>query len=107
MVDAGSSDVLSVQVDNDGTIVVCGDIDIAGGPVLDEALRSQESGALMTLDVYNVSFIDSSGLRSLLNASRRAAERSSHVVLRNVGPEVARLLEITGTTERFTIEPKP
>jgi anti-sigma B factor antagonist len=107
MVDAGSSDVLRVEVDNDGTIVIHGDIDIAGGPVLDEALRSQDSGELMTLDVSNVSFIDSSGLRSLLNASRRAADRSSHVVLRNVGPEVARLLEITGTTERFTIEPKP
>jgi anti-sigma B factor antagonist len=107
MVDAGSSDVLRVEVDNDGTIVIHGDIDIAGGPVLDEALRSQDSGEPTTLDLYNVSFIDSSGLRSLLKASRRAAERSSHVVLRNVGPEVARLLEITGTSERFTIEPKP
>jgi anti-sigma B factor antagonist len=107
MAEARNNDVLRVEVDNDGTIVVHGDIDIAGGPVLDEALCSQEIRERMTLDLHNVSFIDSSGLRSLLNASRRAAERSLHVVLRNVGPEVARLLEITGTTERFTIEPKP
>jgi anti-anti-sigma factor len=50
-----------------------------------------------------VGFIDSSGLRTLLTASRRAAERSSGVVLHHVGPEIARLLEITGTTAQFTI----
>jgi anti-sigma B factor antagonist len=104
VVETGSSDSLKVEIESDGTIVVYGDIDIAGGPVLDEALRSQEGAGPVVIDLHNVSFIDSSGLRSLLNASRRATERSSHVVLRGVGQEVARLLEITGTTERFTLE---
>jgi anti-anti-sigma factor len=53
-----------------------------------------------------VTFIDSSGLRSLLGASRRAAERSGKVVLRSPSPSVQRLLEITGTTAQFSIEPE-
>lgn len=105
MVETGSNDSLRVEIEPDGTIVVYGDIDIAGGPVLEEALRAHQGDGPVAIDLHNVSFIDSSGLRSLLNASRRAAERSSHVALRGVGHEVTRLLEITGTTERFTVEP--
>ena len=56
------------------------------------------------IDLGDVFFIDSSGLRSLLGASRRARTRGATVVLRNVGSEVLRLLEITGTTEHFSIE---
>jgi anti-sigma B factor antagonist len=107
VVETGSSDSLRVEVDTSGTIVVFGDIDIAGGPILEDALRSQEGSGPVAIDLHNVSFIDSSGLRSLLNASRRATDRSSHVVLRGIGPEVRRLLEITGTTEQFSIEPTP
>jgi anti-sigma B factor antagonist len=105
VVDTGNSDSIRVEVDDSGTIIVHGDIDIAGGPILEDALlAAQQSSHPVTIDLRDVSFIDSSGLRSLLNASRRATERSSHVVLREVGPEVTRLLEITGTTQRFSIE---
>ena len=105
MVDSASSDSLRVEVDVNGTIIVHGDIDIAGGPILEDALRAaQQTNKQVIIDLRDVSFIDSSGLRSLLNASRRATEQSSHIVLREVGPEVTRLLEITGTTQRFSIE---
>ena len=52
----------------------------------------------------DVFFIDSSGLRSLLGASRRAQARNTVVVLRSVGAQVERLLQITGTTDQFVIE---
>ena len=58
----------------------------------------------IVIDLGDVYFIDSSGFRSLLSASRRARARKSDVVLRNIGSEVLRLLEITGTTEHFSIE---
>lgn len=101
---SAGNDSLSVRVDADGTIVVRGDIDIAGGPILDDAIRDAVRIGPMVLDLAAVSFIDSSGLRSLLNASRRAQDHGGTVLLRAVGPEVVRLLEITGTTERFHIE---
>jgi anti-sigma B factor antagonist len=98
------SEALTVEIDRDGVIIVQGDIDIAGGPLLDEAIRTRSMDSPMTIDLMGVSFIDSSGLRSLLNASRRASERGASVKLRGVHHAVFRLLEITGTTERFTIE---
>lgn len=104
MNEAGSNESLTVEIDPDGTIVVHGDIDIAGGPVLEAVILSHEGSNQVVIDLADVSFIDSSGLRSLLGASRRALARNSTVKLRSVGPEVARLLQITGTSDQFTIE---
>ena len=104
MTEAGHNESLTVDIDSDGTIVVHGDIDIAGGPKLEAVILSRENGAPMAIDLGDVFFIDSSGLRSLLGASRRAQTRHTTVVLRAVGPEVARLLQITGTTDQFVIE---
>lgn len=104
MTDTGNNESLTAEIDPDGTIVVHGDIDIAGGPKLESVILSRENTERIVIDLGDVFFIDSSGLRSLLGASRRAQARNTMVVLRGVGPEVARLLQITGTTEQFTIE---
>jgi anti-anti-sigma factor len=99
-----NDDLMQLHVDDDGVIVVSGDIDMATGPLLDAAIARTSGDGPIVLDLGGVGFIDSSGLRTLLVASRHAADRHSHVVLRRIGPEVARLLEITGTTAQFTIE---
>ena len=104
MSEMGNQDSLSVDIDGDGVIIVHGDIDVAGGPILDAAIRERENDGPVVIDLGDVFFIDSSGLRSLLGASRRANERDGTVSLRHVRSEALRLLEITGTTERFTIE---
>ncbi len=104
MTETASDDSFTVNVASNGVLVVHGDIDIAGGPVLNAAILEREpSDDDVIIDLGEVCFIDSSGLRSLLSAARRARERASRVVLRNVGPEIARLLEITGTTDQFVI----
>ncbi|MEP7202254.1 MAG: STAS domain-containing protein [Ilumatobacteraceae bacterium] len=100
----GNHDSLTVDNGPDGAIVVHGDIDVAGGPKLESAIVARETDGPIVIDLGDVYFIDSSGLRSLLGASRRARARSADVVLRNVGAEVLRLLEITGTTDHFSIE---
>jgi anti-anti-sigma factor len=102
--ETGNNGSLTVQTEPGGAIVVHGDIDVAGGPVLDAAIAACESSDAVVVDLADVFFIDSSGLRGLLAASRRAEERGTVVILRAVGAEVARLLQITGTTDRFTIE---
>ena len=104
MTDMGNYDSLTVENAPGGAIVVHGDIDVAGGPILEAALLRRESEGVIVIDLGDVYFIDSSGLRSLLGASRRARGRGASVVLKRVGPEVLRLLEITGTTDNFTIE---
>lgn len=99
-----SNQSMTVTIGPDGAIVVHGDIDIAGGPDLDAAILAHEIEHPVVIDLGDVLFIDSSGLRSLLSASRRALARDATVVLRTVGPEVMRLLQLTGTTDQFTIE---
>jgi anti-sigma B factor antagonist len=97
---------LSVDRGSDGVIVVHGDIDVAGGPILEAALLKVDGNTPVIIDLDDVFFIDSSGLRCLLGAGRRAHARGTNVVLRGVGSEVLRLLEITGTTDQFSIEPR-
>jgi anti-sigma B factor antagonist len=100
----GSQDSLTVDNSVGGVIVVHGDIDVAGGPILEAAIRERENDGPVVIDLGDVYFIDSSGLRSLLGASRRARDRGATVSLRRVRSEVLRLLEITGTTQQFSIE---
>jgi anti-anti-sigma factor len=100
----GKQDSLTVESDAAGVVIVHGDIDVAGGPILEAAILRREIDGPVIIDLGDVYFIDSSGLRSLLGASRRARELDAMVVLRNVGAEVLRLFEITGTTGHFSIE---
>jgi len=100
---------LTTEAADDGTIVVAGDIDMAGGPIVEQALQARESelqasgGGDIVVDLTGVHFMDSSGLRSMLAAARLAAARQAALELRSVGPEIIRLLEITGTIDQFTI----
>jgi anti-anti-sigma factor len=96
----------AVQVDLEGdAVVVRGDIDAAGGMTLDAFLSQLPPPAPTVLDIADVDFIDSTGLRTLLIAARRAHSEGSTLVLRNTGTAVRRVLEITGTTELFDLEP--
>jgi anti-anti-sigma factor len=103
MTDSGNQAV-TVTIEDDGVIVVVGEVDMAAGPLLDRALELRTDDDPVVIDVGGVDFIDSSGLRSLLAAARSADRRGASVVLRDVGPEVARLLDITGTAGQFTLE---
>jgi anti-sigma B factor antagonist len=104
MAEAASNESLQVLVGADGVIVAIGDIDVAGGPLVDAAIVDGESDQPVVIDLTEVTFIDSSGLRSLLSASRRAGDRGTEVVLRSPSAAVRRLLEITGTEGQFRIE---
>jgi anti-sigma B factor antagonist len=104
LTELNSNEFLSIDVTEDGAIVVSGDVDIAGGPVLEAKLLQHDAAQPMIVDLERVTFMDSSGLRNLLAASHRARQSGSKVVLRNVGPEVWRLLEITKTVGHFVVE---
>jgi anti-anti-sigma factor len=95
---------LRVDVDPSGVLIVHGDIDIAGGPTLEAYVLRFENGEPIVMDLADVDFIDSSGLRTLLSASRRAGLRGTEVQLRNVGPAVRRMLDITGTSDHFQFQ---
>lgn len=67
------------------------------------ASQLEPAGAVV-VDCGLVEFIDSSGLRVLLEARERADRDGHPLVLRNPSEVVLRLLKITATDELFTIE---
>ena len=86
LTDMGNQDSLSVDNGPGGVIVVHGDIDVAGGPILEAAILDRESDGPIVIDLGDVYFIDSSGLRSLLGASRRARARGATSFCATSGP---------------------
>jgi anti-sigma B factor antagonist len=80
-----------------------GPLDIATSGAVEEALRSAlEGGGPVRLDLSDVTFMDSSGMRSLLRAFRLARERDAAFELIPGPPVVQRVLHVTGLADLLT-----
>jgi anti-sigma B factor antagonist len=91
---------ITEQPNGETTLSVAGEIDAATVATLATALRTAINGAdVVTVDLSGVGFIDSSGIRCMLEA-RLEAERAS-VDLRVVGvqPSTMRILQIAGVEQ--------
>jgi len=82
-------------------IACAGELDLAASEVLsarvDELLES--GPARVILDLGGVTFLDSSGLRMVLEARTRAAGRGVPLTVAPGPPPVQRIFELTHTTE--------
>ena len=80
-----------------------GELDLATVPVVEEQLSELEAAGFtnLTLDLRDVRFLESTGLRMLLRWN--AKSRADRFVFRLVAgpPAVGRLLDLTCTTEQF------
>jgi anti-sigma B factor antagonist len=77
------------------TFFLEGELDMATVPVMEEALASAAAGrGPVTLDLSEVTFIDSSGLRAILTALRELAV--DRIILHGVHDAVRRTIEIVG-----------
>ena len=75
-----------------------GDIDAGNAPLLREVLRQVlESGEAQHVEVTmrDVTFLDSSGLGMLVAAQRAATAKGRTLMLREAGPVVRMVLEVT------------
>ena len=98
--------LLSVTVTYfDGTAVVevAGELDIASVPELAHELGSLEP-CNVTVDLTRVTFVDSSGLRCLVDAHQRMRGLGSTLRVRGTSPIVRRTFEITGLDEALLVE---
>jgi anti-sigma B factor antagonist len=84
-------------------LAVAGEIDMDSAPQLLEAivLAHQAAGTDVTLDLRDVTFMDSRGLAAMITAQRHLAREEARLRLVNPCPAVATVLEITGVRSLF------
>jgi anti-sigma B factor antagonist len=81
-----------------GLIRVKGDIDLLDAPRLDEVAQKMigDGAHTLVIDLDGVPFMDSSGLRVLIDAHRRANAHGGTITVRRPSPFIHSLLELTG-----------
>ena len=97
---------LSVEkiVENDKTVVsVVGEVDAASADTLRNAILEVIDGGQpnIAVDMRDVTFMDSSGLRVLIAGFKAAESSGGALKVRDPSDVVTRLLEITGQLDRF------
>lgn len=99
-----NGDLLEVSVERTGTTVqvaVRGEVDISTVEQLRQRISRElaADGEILLIDLTEVSFIDSSGLRAILEAAALAPERVRVIP----GPVALRLFTITGVADRLPL----
>jgi anti-anti-sigma factor len=93
--------------DGDGERVIRlrGELDIESAPDLERVLlRRRPAGQRVVLDLTELKFMDSTGLRVLLRARVAADEGRWEINLRNVPPTIRRLFDMTGVQAALPAE---
>jgi len=102
--DGGSAGSLAFNVrvinagDGSARVLVTGELDLATAPRLDSALTSALSDwALVVLDLSSVSFIDSTGLSTILAGVSTSQLNGGRLVISStLGPQPRKLFELAG-----------
>ena len=106
--DTGAFEVTTEMGEGRALLIVSGELDSHTAPTFDGAIDAlPDAVAEIAIDLADVGFIDSSGLRVLIRARRRLGDTPGSLTLRNPSPSLIRLLEITGLSDHFPIEPLP
>lgn len=107
-----SEDYLKVEceVSGDGRSVCLrldGEVDLDTARLVEDALLPalEPRCTRLVVDLADVSFMDSSGLRVLVVARNALDDRGAEMVIANVNDQLRRLFEISGLISAFTFEP--
>jgi anti-sigma B factor antagonist len=86
-------------------IVAHGELDLTGAPVLAEAVPDGDEP--LVVDLESVGFMDSSGLRALLEARQRCLESGRPFALARPSEAVRRVLELVDLEREFELLEAP
>lgn len=80
------------------TIVLSGDLDLATASILSEKLAPFEGNGVSTiiLDLQDLSFIDSTGMHTFLEARNRAMNNGQRLLVRGASSTAQRYINIVG-----------
>jgi anti-anti-sigma factor len=79
-------------------IAPAGELDIATTPALEQAIAEAtgEPGAALVLDLRELTFMDSTGLRTLAQTNARAEDEGFTLAIVRGSSQIERVLEISG-----------
>jgi stage II sporulation protein AA (anti-sigma F factor antagonist) len=100
-------DGFSSQAREDGDLVVVtviGDVDLSSTDLLWDQLNAWlDPSVRVVVDCSQITFIDSMGLRTLVQAAHAASDMNTYFGLVAPSAAVVRVLELSGTSDLFTI----
>jgi anti-sigma B factor antagonist len=90
-------------------VALSGDLDLSTAPRAERAIDEahDRSPRLMVLDLRGLEFMDSTGLRVMVSADKRARRAGRRAVIIQGPPAVRRVFEITRLDERLEIVDTP
>lgn len=89
----------------EGIVVVAlsGELDIAATSSLRTCVEEAAGRRGLVIDLSGATFLDSSMLKELLRANSELDRYETQVVLAGIAPAVQRVLDLTRTTDLFTV----
>jgi anti-sigma B factor antagonist len=90
-------------------LVVSGELDLATAEVLEANLKEVESSEpdVLVLDLRELEFMDSTGLRAVIAADARARERGGRLVVVRAPEEVDRVFRLTRMDQHLELVDEP
>ena len=84
-------------------VELTGELDIAATSAVRSCVDEAADHRALVLDLAGATFLDSSMLKELLRASAELDRYETRLVLAGITPAVRRVLELTRTTDLFTL----
>jgi anti-anti-sigma factor len=97
-----NNDGLSIEVSTiDGVVVVtvAGELDAVSAPSLQASLEQPDAAGRVVVEMSGVEFIDSCGLRVILDRAMRMRPAGGSLRIRSASPQVYRLVHLTKLDE--------
>jgi anti-sigma B factor antagonist len=95
--------VQEVAAVGERTLVLAGELDLASRPLLDAAIArlEREGASALTLDLRDVTFMDSTGLHGVLLAKAACERSGGRFMLVRGSAQVQRLFELSGLIDEL------
>jgi anti-sigma B factor antagonist len=90
------------------TLSLAGELDVASAPELHEAIARicQDGASELVLDLHELEFLDSVGLRVILSAGRECERHGCEFSLKRAQAPAQRLFELSGVMGRLSVRGK-
>jgi anti-anti-sigma factor len=90
-------------------LVAAGELDLSSAERLEEELKRHELAepSVIVLDLRELTFMDSTGLRTVIAADTRARERGGRLVIVRASEEVDRVFRLTRMDEHLEMVEEP